>query len=127
MGVQGILDGLLAETGASRVTLRQDVAGETFPVTHEALAPGVGSIMGVETPNMAGQPVVLARERVVVVDPVPVLDRRRPPEQVHGRHRAADERADLVADGDVLETGRVGHRMITVIVETTSRSPSWLE
>lgn len=57
--VQAILDGLLAETGASRVTLRQDVAGETFPVTREALAPGAGSIAGVETPNMAGQPVVL--------------------------------------------------------------------
>jgi GAF domain-containing protein len=57
--LQGIVDALLAETGASRVTLRQDVAGDTFPVTHEALAPGVASIMGVETPNMAGQPVVL--------------------------------------------------------------------
>jgi GAF domain-containing protein len=57
--LQAILDGLLAETGASRVTLRQDVAGDTFPVTHEALAPGVASISGVETPNMAGQPVVL--------------------------------------------------------------------
>lgn len=60
VGIQEILDGLLAETDASRATLRQDVPGETFPVTHEALASGVPSIRGVETPNMAGQPVVLA-------------------------------------------------------------------
>jgi GAF domain-containing protein len=59
MGVQAILDELLAETGASRVTLRQDVAGDTFPVTYEALGSGVPSIKDVETPNMAGQPVVL--------------------------------------------------------------------
>lgn len=59
MGVQGILDVLLAETGASRVTLRQDVPGETFPVTREALARGVDSIREVETPNMSRQPVVL--------------------------------------------------------------------
>ena len=46
MTLQDIVDTLLAETGASRVTLRQDVAGDTFPVTHEALAPGAGSIIG---------------------------------------------------------------------------------
>lgn len=59
MDVQEVLDRLLAETRASRVTLRQDVPGRTFPVTHEALASGVASIRGVETPNMARQPVVL--------------------------------------------------------------------
>jgi GAF domain-containing protein len=58
--LQAIVDGLLADTEASRVTLRQDVPGQTFPVTHEALASGAPSISGVETPNMARQPVVLA-------------------------------------------------------------------
>ena len=75
--------------------------------------------------EQAGQAVVLARERVVVVDAVPVLDRGRPPEEVHRRHRPADERPDLVPDGDVLEAGGTGHRMITVIVDTRSFSPSW--
>lgn len=59
MDLQRVLDALLVETDASRVTLRQDVPGETFPVTHEALAAGVASLEGVATPNMAGQPVVL--------------------------------------------------------------------
>jgi GAF domain-containing protein len=58
-GLQVLLDELLAETGASRVTLRQDVPGETFPVTHEALSPEARSIRGVETPSMSRQPVVL--------------------------------------------------------------------
>ena len=57
--IQSILAGLLAETGASRVTLRRDAPGQLFPVTHEVLAPGVSSIRGVETPNMSRQPVVL--------------------------------------------------------------------
>lgn len=64
MSLQDIVDDLLAATGASRVTLRQAVPGDVgasgvFPVTHEALGPGVGSLEGVATPNMAGQPVVL--------------------------------------------------------------------
>jgi GAF domain-containing protein len=56
---QAVLDELLAETGASRVTLREDVPGETFPVTHEALSPEARSIRAVETPSMSRQPVVL--------------------------------------------------------------------
>ena len=57
--IDAILGQLLVATGASRVTLREDVAGDVFPVTHEALADGVPSITGVATPDMARQPVVL--------------------------------------------------------------------
>ena len=57
--IDAILHDLLAATGASRVTLRQDVAGDVFPVTHEALAGGASSLVGVATPDMARQPVVL--------------------------------------------------------------------
>jgi GAF domain-containing protein len=57
--IDAILGELLAATGASRVTLRQDVPGDVFPVTHEALADGTPSIAGVATPDMARQPVVL--------------------------------------------------------------------
>src|SRR5262249_30820784 len=43
--IDAILSDLLAATGASRVTLRQSVPGDyAFPVTHEALASGVGSL-----------------------------------------------------------------------------------
>src|SRR5947199_4108730 len=57
--IDAILGELLSSTGASRVTLRQDVPGDVFPVTHEALANGTQSIRGVATPDMARQPVVL--------------------------------------------------------------------
>lgn len=57
--IDTILGELLAATGAGRVTLRQDVPGDVFPVTNEVLADGTPSILGVATPNMSRQPVVL--------------------------------------------------------------------
>ncbi len=68
--IDALLEELLAETGASRVTLRRDVPGDVFPVTHEVLAPGAPSIRDVETPNMSRQPVVLEvqKGRQVVQD-----------------------------------------------------------
>jgi GAF domain-containing protein len=57
--IDAILEHLLSTTGASRVTLRQDVPGDVFPVTHEALADGTPPITGVATPDMPRQPVVL--------------------------------------------------------------------
>jgi GAF domain-containing protein len=57
--IDDILQGLLESTGASRVTLRQDVPGEVFPVTHEALAPGVGSLREERSVNMRTQPVAI--------------------------------------------------------------------
>lgn len=63
---------LLEATGASRVTLRQDVPGEyAFPVTHEALAPGVASLGEERTVDLRTQPVVrelLERGQVVQDD-----------------------------------------------------------
>jgi GAF domain-containing protein len=62
------LQNLLAETGASRVTLRQ---GEGFPVTHEARAPGVPSLRGERTVDLRTQPVALeaaAGRQVVQAD-----------------------------------------------------------
>jgi GAF domain-containing protein len=70
-GIDTILSDLLAETGASRVTLRQDVGGKyAFPVTHEALAPGVGSLREERTIDLRTQPVALevAAGRQVVQD-----------------------------------------------------------
>jgi GAF domain-containing protein len=57
--IDPILEQLLSTTGASRVTLRQDVPGDVFPVTHEVLADGIPPITGVATPDMHRQPVVL--------------------------------------------------------------------
>jgi GAF domain-containing protein len=59
--IEDLLSGLLGRTGASRVTLRQDMPGDyAFPVTHEALAPGAGSLMEERTVDLRNQPV--ARE-----------------------------------------------------------------
>lgn len=58
--VDGIVASLLAETGASRVTLRRDVDAVTpFPVVAEALAPGAGSLRGETSVHLPTQPVVL--------------------------------------------------------------------
>lgn len=67
--IDAILEGLLRDVGASRVTLRQDLPGDyAFPVTHEALASGVPSIADERTVALRGQPVVreLLRGRQVV-------------------------------------------------------------
>jgi len=69
--IDAILAELLARTGASRVTLRQNVSGEyAFPVTHEALAPGVGSLHEERSVDLRTQPVALevAAGRQVVQD-----------------------------------------------------------
>lgn len=70
-GIEAILEELRSQTGASRVTLRQDLPGPyTFPVTHEALAPGVGSLREERTIDLRSQPVALevASGRQVVQD-----------------------------------------------------------
>ena len=59
MSIDAELQSLLEDSGASRVTLRRETPGETFPVIAEALADGVFSIRDVHAPNMPGQPVVL--------------------------------------------------------------------
>jgi GAF domain-containing protein len=69
--IQSLLEELLAGTGASRVTLRQDVPGDyAFPVTHEALAAGVGSLKEERTVDLRNQPVAreVASGRQVVQD-----------------------------------------------------------
>jgi GAF domain-containing protein len=58
--IDDVLQDLLDGTGASRVTLRQDIPGDyRFPVTHEALVPGVGSLMEERTVDLSNQPVAI--------------------------------------------------------------------
>ena len=67
--IDTILEVLLRDLGASRVTLRQDVPGDyAYPVTHEALAEGVLSLHRERTVDLRNQPVVreLLRGRQVV-------------------------------------------------------------
>jgi GAF domain-containing protein len=58
MGFQEVVEELLDATGASRCTLRRDVPGDFFPITHEALAPGVPSIRDERTTDLRNAPVV---------------------------------------------------------------------
>jgi len=56
---RSILKSLLDGTGASRVTLREDVPGDDFfPVTEEVLRPGVTSLREERTVDLRTQPVV---------------------------------------------------------------------
>jgi GAF domain-containing protein len=69
--IDAVLETLLAETGASRVTLRRDLPGDyAFPVTNEALAPGAASLRAERTVDLKTQPVVaeLQKGRQVVQD-----------------------------------------------------------
>jgi len=62
--VQSILQALLVATGASRVTLRRGVSdGYVFPVTDEAVAPGVASLKEERTVDLRTQPVALEVQR----------------------------------------------------------------
>jgi GAF domain-containing protein len=69
--IDDVLQALLSSTGASRVTLRQDLPGDyAFPVTHEALASGVGSLKEERSVDLRNQPVAreVASGRQVVQD-----------------------------------------------------------
>lgn len=58
--IGAILEALLAETGASRVTLRRGVDdGYAFPVTDEALAVGVPSLRQERSVDLGTQPVAV--------------------------------------------------------------------
>lgn len=71
MGLQAVVEELLAATGASRCTLRQESEEDFFPVTHEAIAPGALSIRDERTVDLRTAPVVrqlLETRRQVVQD-----------------------------------------------------------
>jgi hypothetical protein len=62
--IRAALQALLDETGASRVTLRRGFDdGYAFPVTDEALAPGVASLREERTVDLRKQPVALEVRR----------------------------------------------------------------
>jgi maleate isomerase len=60
VGLQAIVEELLAATGAARTTLRLDRPPEVFPVVAEACAPGVSSIRGDGTVDLRKAPTFTA-------------------------------------------------------------------
>ena len=92
--IDDLLERLLHETGASRVTLRENLPGAyRFPVTHEVLAPEAGSLRDERSVDLPNQPVVaeLLAGRQVVQD-----DCRRSYDD-HAFHRMLDAYGGLAA------------------------------
>ena len=58
--LDAIVGALREHVGVDRCTLRLEVAGEYFPVVHEAVTPGTGSLIGDRKVSLQGQPVVEA-------------------------------------------------------------------
>lgn len=71
MSLQQIIQSLFDDLRPSRITLRQPSDSDIFPVTNEVTGEGVHSIVGMATPNMPKQPIVLrvtSGEQVVQTD-----------------------------------------------------------
>ncbi|HET6868169.1 MAG TPA: GAF domain-containing protein, partial [Solirubrobacteraceae bacterium] len=58
--LDAIVAALREQVDVDRCTLRLEVDGEYFPVVHEALTPGTGSLIGDRRVSLQGQPVVEA-------------------------------------------------------------------
>lgn len=58
--LDAIVSELREQVDVDRCTLRLEVDGEYFPVVHEALSPGTGSLIGDRKISLQGQPVVEA-------------------------------------------------------------------
>jgi GAF domain-containing protein len=58
--LDAIVAALRERVDVDRCTLRLEVAGEYFPVVHEARTPGTGTLIGDRTVSLQGQPVVEA-------------------------------------------------------------------
>lgn len=56
--LDAVVDELRLMFDIGRCTLRRERSGETFPVVHESLAPGVGTLIGDTSVDLRGQPVV---------------------------------------------------------------------
>ncbi len=58
--LDAIVAALRERVDVDRCTLRLEVAGEYFPVVHEARTPGTGTLIGDRKVSLQGQPVVEA-------------------------------------------------------------------
>jgi len=97
LAIAEALESLLAATRSSRVTLRQKAGRSShFPVTHEALAPGVESLRATPAPEFTDQPVVQALKlgRQVVHQNTTALS--DDPELLQLLRRYGDVRAQIV-------------------------------
>jgi len=102
---QPLVDELLQELGASRVTLRiDDVPGEVFPVKAESLAPGINSIAGDRTLPIRQSETFkwVERERRVLVQDDILASPITPAPALTGRYGARSQMLAPVFRGDDL-------------------------
>ena len=100
-----LVDGLLQELRAGRVTLRiDDVPGEVFPVKAEALAPGVNSIAGDRTLKIRESDTYrwVERERRVLVQDDILASPLAPAPALTGEYRTLSQMLAPVFRGDRL-------------------------
>jgi GAF domain-containing protein len=96
---QEIVEELLQATNASRTTLRLDRPNAVYPVAAEALAPGIGSIAGDTSIDLAASATFqfLDRERRLLIQPdLLAADPAPPPELIEGYGARAQMLAPIV-------------------------------
>jgi maleate isomerase len=103
-----LVAGLLAATGASRVTLRLDVPGpDFFPVVAEACAPGIAPIRGDASIDLRSAPTfttVAEQLQTVIQDDVRTALPPTPPEVIARYGVRAQMLAPVVRDGRCVGT-----------------------
>lgn len=107
-----IVRDLLAATGASRVTVRADLPGATFPVVAEACAPGVRSIAGPSTIDLRAAATFRHLERTLgtlVQDDLLATETPPPPELIARYGARAQMLAAVPLDGRLAAFVSVHH------------------
>jgi maleate isomerase len=105
MSFQQIVGELLVDTGASRTTLRLRSPDAFFPVVAEALAPGIGSIAGDTSIDLAASPTFrfLEREQRVLIQPDLLDADPAPPKELIEHYGArAQMLAPIVRDEELV-------------------------
>jgi maleate isomerase len=101
---QSELERLLADTGASRTTLRLQADDGMYPVEAEALTDGVTSLRGAQL-DIRSAPTFLALERdrgLLVQEDLLTADPAPPPELIEAYGARAQMLAPLERDGEVV-------------------------
>jgi GAF domain-containing protein len=105
VALQDVVDRLLADLDASRVTLRLDTPGEIFPVRYEATAPGIRSIVGDTSVGDLREAKtfqwVQREKRLLVQDDVVDADPPVPPALVDVYQCRAQMLAPVLRDGEL--------------------------
>ncbi|HEY3878747.1 MAG TPA: GAF domain-containing protein [Trebonia sp.] len=97
-----VVDRLLAETGASRTTVRGQSGGDPVALLAESLAPGVESMADGQQPaaiTAAPTYLVLSAAKTVLVQDDCVHEGPEPPESLTGRYRVRAQMLAPVLDG----------------------------